>query len=229
MNLKIPEQGVRYFLIVTLMLILGIILVVCQSAVTHPGPARNNASELHAYYQYHVTFVAPHMSTVFLQLFLSNAGVALFILLVPLYWVACWWLNRNLLNPVIHLMKGTVFLLVLALGHNSFSYAYVTFMKFPLPVFVGMYFLHGWLEMLAFILSGTFSLLCIDNLQVYLHTTGESSALHPGEIAVLIFDRVYRGFIVILLMLAGAAAIECRVTPLLVTSILEQLLWNIPP
>jgi uncharacterized membrane protein SpoIIM required for sporulation len=229
MNLKIPGQGIRYFLIVTLMLILGIVVVFYQSAAIHPGPAPNNASELHAYYQYHVTFVTPHLSTVFLRLFLSNAGVALFILLVPLYWVWIWWLNRNLLNPVIHLMKGTVFLLVLALGHNSFSYAYVTFIKFPLPVFLSMYFPHGWLEMLAFLLSGTFSLLCIDALREYLQSKGESSALHPGEIAVFIFDRVYRVFIVILLMLAVAAAIECQVTPLLVTSVLEQLLGNMPP
>jgi uncharacterized membrane protein SpoIIM required for sporulation len=162
------------------------------------------------------------MSTVFLRLFLSNAGVALFILLVPLYWVWIWWLNRTLLDPVIHLMKGTVFLLVLALGYNSFSYAYVTIRTFPFSVFLTMYSPHGWLEML--ILSGTFSLLCIDALREHLHTYGESSALHPGEIAIFIFDRVYRVFVAILLLLAVAAAIECWVTPPLVTSVLEQLL-----
>ncbi len=224
MNARIPRHGVLYFLIVTLVLCLGIVVVFFQSAAVHPGLVRDNASELHAYYLYHVTVITPHMSTVCLQFFLSNASVALFILLVPLYGVWCWWLNRTLLNPVIHLMKATVILLVLALGHNSFSYAYVTMSRFPFPVFLAMYFLHGWLEMLAFILSGTFSLLCIDNLQEYLRTTGDSSALHPGEIAVFIFGRVYRVFLVILVLLAVAGAIECRVTPSLVTSVLEPFL-----
>jgi len=224
MNARIPQHGVLYLLAVTLFLILGIVIVFFQSAATHPGLVWNNASELHAYYLYHVTFITPHMSTVFLRLFLSNAGVALFILLVPLYWVWIWWLNRTLLDPVIHLMKGTVFLLVLALGHNSFSYAYVTFRTFPFPVFLTMYSPHGWLEMLAFILSGTFSLLCIDAVREYLSAHQEESALHPGEIALFIFDRVYRVFVVILLLLAVAAAIECWVTPPLVTSVLELLL-----
>jgi uncharacterized membrane protein SpoIIM required for sporulation len=224
MHVTIPEHGVLYVLIVTLVLGLGIVVIVFQSAAVHPGLVLNNASELHAYYQYHVTVVTPHMSTVFLRLFLSNAGVALFILLVPLYWVWIWWLNRTLLNPVIHLMKATVILLVLALGHNSFSYAYVTMSRFPFPVFLAMYVPHGWLELLAFILSGTFSLLCIDALQEYLHTTGNVSALHPGEIASFIFDRVYRVFLVILVLLAVASAIECWVTPLLVTSVLGSFL-----
>jgi uncharacterized membrane protein SpoIIM required for sporulation len=222
MNLKIPHHGVLYFIGITLVLGLGVFVVFLQSAAFHPGLVQENASGLHAYYQYHVTYVASHMSTVFLRLFLSNAGVALFILLVPLYWVGIWWLNRNLLDPVIQLMRGTVLLLVLALGHNSFSYAWVTMSRFPFPVFLTMYAPHGWLEMLAFILSGTFSLLCIDSLREYLHT--DSSARHPGEIAVFIFGRVYRVFIVILLLLAVSAAIECWVTPLMVTSVLEHLL-----
>ena len=166
------------------------------------------------------------MSTVFLRLFLSNAGIALFILLVRLYWVGIGWLNRTLLSPVIHLMKATVLLLVLALGHNSFSYAYVTISRFPFPVFLAMYFPHGWLEMLAFILSGTFSLLCIDAVREYL-SAHQKSALHPGEIALFIFNQLYRVFVVILVLLAVAAAIECRVTPPLVTSVLEPLLWKV--
>ncbi len=224
MNIKPAEQRIIYFFIVTLVLILGIVIVFFQSAVTHPGLIQNNAGELQAYYAYHVMFVTPHMSTVFLRLFLSNAGVALFILLVPLYWVWIWWLNRALLDAVTRLMKGTVFLLVLALGHNSFSYAYVTFQTFPLPVFLTMYSPHGWLEMLAFVLAGTFSLVCIDALREYLGDRPEVPELHPGEIALFIFNRVWRVFLVIAFLLAVAAAIECWVTPPMVTSVLEQAL-----
>jgi uncharacterized membrane protein SpoIIM required for sporulation len=222
--MKIPKQGILYFLIVTLILILGIVIVMFQSAITHPGLAPDNTSELQVYYLYHVTFVTPHMSTVFLRFFLSNAGVALFILLVPLYWVWIWWLNRTLLDTVIRCMKGTVFLLILALGYNSFSYAYVTFKTFPFPVFLMMYFPHGWLEMLAFILTGTRSLVCIHTLREYLSVYENDSSLHPGEIVLFIFNRVWLMFLWIASLLAIAAAIECWITPYLVTFVLEQLL-----
>ncbi len=224
MNVKIPRHGIKYFLVVTFVLILGIVIVLFQSAATHPGLVQTNASGLQAYYAYHVTFVTSHMSTVFLRLFLSNAGVALFILLVPLYGVWIWWLNRTLLNPVINLMKGTVLLLVLALGHNSFSYAWVTFSTYPFLVFLTMYSPHGWIEMLAFILSGTFSLVCIDSLQRYLGDSHGEPSLHPGEVALFIFSRVGRVYVVIACLLAVAAAIECWITPVLVTSVLEQVL-----
>ncbi|MFA6225317.1 MAG: hypothetical protein WC620_03820 [Methanoregula sp.] len=164
------------------------------------------------------------MSTVFLRLFLSNAGVALFILLVPLYWVWIWWLNPALLKPVTRLMRGTVFLLILAIGHNSFSYAYVTFSTYPFPVFFTMYSPHGWLEMLAFTLSGTFSLVCIDALREYLYAHREVSALHPGEIVLFIFNRVWPVFLAVTFLLAVAAAIACWITPHMVTSLLEQAL-----
>ena len=224
MNARIPQHGVLYFIVVLLLLVLGIVKVYLQSAETYPGLVQINASKLHAYYLYHVTFVTPHMSTVFLRLFLSNAGVALFILLVPLYWVWIWWLNPVLLNTVIRLMKGTVFLLILALGHNSFSYAYVTFKTYPLPVFLTMYSPHGWLEMLAIILAGTFSLVCIDAVREYLGAHSDVAGMHPGEIALFIFHRVWQVFLVIAFLLAFAAAIECWVTPPLVTSVLHQVL-----
>ena len=225
MNVSRPEPGVRYFLLVTLFLILGIGIVFFQSAATHPGLVQNNARELHANYLYHVSYITPHMSTVFPRLFLSNTGVALFILLVPLYWVWIWWLNPALLNTVIRLMKGTVLLLILALGHNSFSYAYVTFSTFPFPVSLAMYLPHGWLEMLVFTLAGTSSLVCIDALRTYLQTYNDMSVRHPGEIPLFIFHRVWQVFLVHALSLAVAAAIECWVTPHIVTAVWKQVLF----
>jgi uncharacterized membrane protein SpoIIM required for sporulation len=224
MNVKLPGHSVMYFLTVAFVLVLGIVLVFFQSAATHPGLVRDNAGELSADYLYHVSVVTPHMSTVFLKLFVSNAGVALFILLVPLYWVWVWWLNPTLLRTVIRLMQGTVLLLVLALGYNSFSYAYVTSSTFPLPVFLAMYFPHGWLEMLAFILAGTFSLVCIDALHEYLPAHRNESAPHAGEIVCFIIGRVWRVFLGIAFLLAIAVAIECWITPHLVTSVWEQVL-----
>ncbi len=224
MSIRLPEHSVLYFLVVTFVLVLGIVLVFFQSAAAHPGLVQDNAGELQAGYLYHVSVVTHQMSTVFLRLFVSNAGVALFILLVPLYWVWVWWLNPALLRTVIRIMKATVLLLVLALGYNSFSYAYVTSSTFPLPVFLAMYFPHGWLEMLAFILAGTFSLVCIDVLHEYLSAYSNEVVPHPGETVFFIFGRVWRVFLGIAFILAIAVAIECWITPHLVTSVWEQVL-----
>ena len=87
-----------------------------------------------------------------------------------------------------------------------------------------MYGPHGWLEMLGFILAGTFSLVCIDALHEYALSLYEESGLHPGTIALYIFSRVWRVFLGIALLLAVAAAIECWITPHLVTSVWEQVL-----
>ncbi|MEI8330130.1 MAG: hypothetical protein WCF90_00475 [Methanomicrobiales archaeon] len=116
---KHTQQGFSYILTVTGTVILGIVLVLFQSAVTQATIVKHNASALQAYHTYHMTFVIPYMSTVFLRLFLSDAGVALFVLLLPLYWI--WYLDRTVLTPVIRIMQSTGLLLVLALGHNSFS------------------------------------------------------------------------------------------------------------
>lgn len=224
MNLNIQKRDIFYFFIVTFILILGVVIVIIQSAATHPGLVADNPSELRAYYQYHVTFVTPHMSTMFTRLFVSNAGVALIILLVPLYWVWLWYLDQTILDTVIRFMKGTVFLLILAIGYNSFSYAYVTSSTYPLPVFLAMYSPHGWLEMLAFILTGTCSLVSIDSLREYLSFREKGSSLHPGEIVLFMLNRAWVMFLGIAVLLAIAAAIECWITPHLVSFVLEQVL-----
>ncbi|MCX6682394.1 MAG: hypothetical protein NTY71_05350 [Methanoregula sp.] len=77
------------------------------------------------------------------------------------------------------------------------------------------------MEMLAFILAGTFSLLCIRDLGEYLCTAGGLPALHPGGIPLFIVRGTWRAFLVILALLAVAAAIECSMTPLMVKSAYE--------
>jgi uncharacterized membrane protein SpoIIM required for sporulation len=75
--------------------------------------------------------------------------------------------------------------------------------------------------MLAFILAGTFSLLCIRELGGYLRTAGGIPILHQGEISLFVVRRTWRVFLLILALLAVAAAIECFVTPLMVKSAYE--------
>jgi hypothetical protein len=211
----------RTFALVTLALLLGIGILVVETVITVPGLAPYNATELHGRYLFHTTVVVPRMAHVYPQLLLSNAGVALFVLLVPLYWVGIWWFRRDLLEYVLLLMQGTVFLLVAALGHNSFSKAWVWYKTLPPGIVATLYYPHGVLEMLAFVLAGTFSLLCIRDLGTYLKKSADSPDLHPGGIALFIFSRTYRVFLVIFFLLAVAAAIECFVTPLMVKSAYE--------
>ena len=110
-----------------------------------------DAIELKAQAEYHIATVMPFMANVFPRLLFLNAGVALFILIIPLFWVWVWWFRRDLLDTIIILMQGTICILMLALGHNSFTKVYVTHRLLPWPVIATMYLPHGWLEMLAFI------------------------------------------------------------------------------
>jgi uncharacterized membrane protein SpoIIM required for sporulation len=87
-----------------------------------------------------------------------------------------------------------------------------------------MYLPHGILEMPAFILAGTFSLLCIDVLKKFLEEKTDCPGFHPGEISLFIFGRVWFWFILVVVLIAAAAAIECRVTPVLVKEGLEAAL-----
>jgi hypothetical protein len=192
----------------------------------HPGIEKFDAAALRAQAQYHNATIIPFMAAVYPKLLFLNAGVALFILLVPLFWVWVWWFRRDFLDLMIVFMQGTVCILMLALGHNSFTKVYITYRLLPWPVIATMYLPHGWLEMLAFILAGTSAFLCIDALRAYLQENGNSYSLHPGDICLFILGRIWKAGLVISVLMAVAAAIECWVTPVLVESALQTALQN---
>ena len=85
--MKVPDHFLRYFLIATGMLILGILFVIVQTAVTNPGLVPLDHAGLQARADYHRCMVMPKMAIVYPLLLFLNAGVALFILMVPLFWV----------------------------------------------------------------------------------------------------------------------------------------------
>ncbi|MDD1683072.1 MAG: hypothetical protein LUO98_04455 [Methanoregula sp.] len=225
--MKLPDHFLRYFLIATALLIFGIAFVIVQTAVTNPGLESLNATELRARADHHRITVMPFMARVYPRLLFLNTGVALFILMVPLFWVWVWWFRRDLIDKVVAFMQGTVCLLMLALGHNSFTRIYITYRQLSWQMIATMYLPHGWLEMLAFVLAGTFAFLCIDALKVYLMENGNSHTLHPGDICLFILGRVWKAGLVIFVLMAVAAAIECWVTPVLVESAFEAALLNI--
>jgi hypothetical protein len=222
--MKLPERFLRYFLIAALLLISGIIFVILQTAIVHPVVTPYGPEELRAQTVYYTTIVMPFLAEVFPKLLFLNAGVALFILLVPLFWVWVWWFRRDYLDMMIVLMQGTVCILMWALGHNSFAKVYVTYRLLSWPLITTMYLPHGWLEMLAFVLAGTSAFLSIDALKGYLQENGNSDTLHPGDICLFILGRIWKIGLVIFCFMAIAAAIECFVTPVLVKSALEAAL-----
>jgi len=222
--MKIPDHFLRYFLIATCLLLLGIIFVIVQTAVTNPGLEPLNATELRARADHHHITVMPFIARVYPKLLFLNTGVALFILMVPLFWVWVWWFRRDLIDKVVAFMQGTVCLLMLALGHNSFTRMYITYRQLSWQMVATMYFPHGWLEMLAFVLAGTFAFLCIDALKAFLMENGNSPTLHPGDICLFILGRVWKAGLVIFFLMAVAAAIECWVTPVLVVSAFDAAL-----
>ena len=225
--MKLPDHFLRYFLIATGLLILGILFVIVQTAVTNPGLAHLNATELHARADHHSVTVMPFMAKVYPRLLFLNAGVALFILMVPLFWVWIWWFRQDLADMMVAFMQGTVCILMWALGHNSFTRIYITYRQISWQMIATMYLPHGWLEMLAFILAGTYAFLCIDALKIYLQENRNSPELHPGDICLFILGRVWKAGLVIFVLMAVAAAIECWVTPVLVRSAFDAALLNI--
>jgi len=222
--MKLPNNFLRYFLIAGLILISGIIFVIIQMAIVHPGVAPFGPAELRAQTVYYSSIVMPFLANVYPKLLFLNAGVALFILLVPLFWVWVWWFRRDYLDTMVVLMQGTVCILMWALGHNSFTKIYVTYRLLSWPIIATMYLPHGWLEMLSFVLAGTSAFLSIDALKGYLQENGNSQTLHPGDICIFIFGRIWKIGLVIFCLMAIAAAIECWVTPVLVKSALEAAL-----
>jgi uncharacterized membrane protein SpoIIM required for sporulation len=121
-------------------------------------------------------------------------------------------------------MQVTVAVLICALGHNSFVRLYVAAATLPREIVMVSYLPHGIMEMLAFVLAGTFSLPCIDSIPVFLRDKKDATDLHPGDISLFIIGRVWRQFALVLFLMAVAAAIECWVTPHLVKAALEAAL-----
>ena len=222
--MKVPDHFLRYFLIATGMLILGILVVIVQTAVTNPGLVPLDHAGLQARADYHRCMVMPKMAIVYPLLLFLNAGVALFILMVPLFLIWIWWIRRDLTYTVVSFMQGTVCLLMLALGHNSFTKIYVTYRLLSWQMIATMYLPHGLPEMLGFVLAGTFAFLTIEALRDYLLKNGNSPALHPGDICLFVLGRVWEIGLVIFFLMAVAAAIECWVTPVLVESAFEAAL-----
>jgi hypothetical protein len=222
--MKLPDHFLRYFLIATVFLITGILFVMVQTAVENPGLVPLNATELHARADHHSLTVIPFMAKVYPRLLFLNAGVALFILMVPFFWVWIWWFRRDLADMMITFMQGTVCLLMWALGHNSFTRMYITYRQLSWQMIATMYLPHGWLEMLAFVLAGTSALLGIEALKIFLQENMNSPDLHPGEICLFILGRVSQAGLVIFVLMAIAAAVECWVTPVLVESAFEAAL-----
>ncbi len=225
--MKLPDHFLRYFLIATALLILGILFVIVQTAVMTPDLAPLNATELMARADHHSLTVMPFMAKVCPKLLFLNAGVALFILMVPLFWDWVWWFRRDLLNTMILFMQGTVCLLMWALGHNSFPKIYITYRQLSWQMITTMYFPHGWLEMLAFVLAGTSAFLCIDALRTFLQENSNSQTLHPGNICLFILGRVWKMGLLVFFLMAIAAAIECWVTPLLLKSAFDTALLTL--
>jgi uncharacterized membrane protein SpoIIM required for sporulation len=222
--MTIPCNSPRYFTLAAFLLFFGIMITVIQAAAIHYNTPIPDRAALEARAEYHSGTVVPYMAGVFPRLLFSNAGVALFLLMVPLFWVWIWWLRHDLLEPVVLLMQVTTGILLVALGHNSFARAYLTAHLLSGQMLAIMYLPHGIFEMLAFILAGTTAFITIDALKRYLQMADRTPDLNPGDLCLEIFSRTWRSGLMIFVLLIIAAAIECWVTPHLVASAFSVLL-----
>ena len=84
-----------------------------------------------------------------------------------------------------------------------------------------MYYPHALLEMLAYILAGAFSLLCIDAVRADIREHGSLQDLHPGELSLFILHRVWYVLIIVGILLVIAGFVECYYTPRLVLDMMN--------
>ncbi len=213
-----------YLLVIGLLFSLGISLAFFSDAQKNPDLEYHNQTELHQFHSLHVHGIIPKLSGAFPILLFLNGGVVLFILLVPLYWIGIWWIRRDLLVPVTKVMQGTVCLLVFALGHNTFAMLYELYRTMPFLVFITMYFPHGILEIPAFILAGTCSLVTVAKVRQYLEERNNVTGVYLEDIVFFIVKTVWKPLIICISDLAVAAAIECWITPHLVKEALESFI-----
>jgi uncharacterized membrane protein SpoIIM required for sporulation len=214
----------RYFFAIFLIFLSGMGLAFFQDAMNQPDLEPFNATELQGRYTFTVLVVIPHMQDVFPLLFFLNGGIALFILLVPLYWIWIWWFKPDFLPETIYLMRATVFLLLFALGHNTFVSLYELYKTLPFSIFSTYLYPHGILEVLAYVLSGSFALIIIDEIKDFLQQVKDPSSLNPGDICIFILRNMWISLILVILILAVAAVIECWITPFMVASSLQTAL-----
>jgi hypothetical protein len=200
----------------------GICLAMIHGQINHPDPTSVNLTELTIRYQFHEQFTIPHMKEIFPLLTIFNIGVAFIILMFPLYWIWIVRFSQGILTPEQVPMKCTVYFLILAVGHNTFYKSYVAFKTIPFPIFATMYYPHAFLEILAYIFTGAFSLLCIDAIRNYLQNNDCLHTMHPGDLSLFIFRRVWSGFVITGVMLFLGAFIECYVTPEMVFNSMKE-------
>jgi len=214
----------RYFFVILLIFLSGMELAIFHDTMNQPGLKPYNATELQGKYTFTVQVVIPHMQDVFPLLFFLNSGIALFIFLVPIYWIWIWWFKPDFLPGVVYLMRATVFILVFALGHNTFVSLYEMGKTLPFSILSTYLYPHGILEVLAYVLSGTFALVTIDKMKEFLQQAKDPSSLHPGDICFFILQNMWISLVLVIVILAVAAVIECWVTPFMVASSLEKAL-----
>ncbi len=202
-------------------MLLGISLGLLHGFINQPVVIPLNQTDLGVRYDLQIKYVIPHMKEVFPLLTLFNIGVAMLILIFPLYWV---WVSRfsnNILSLKSVPMKATVYFLILAVGHNTFFKTYAQYKTFPFSVFTSMYIFHGFLEILAYILAGTFSLLCIDAVRKVLEDSGK---LKSGDICLFLFQKLSRFVLIIIFLVLLGAFLECYITPVMVGKSMGALL-----
>lgn len=175
-------------------MIVGIALAMIHGFYINPDPKPLNATELQGKMLVQSQVVIPHMQKTFPLLVLFNIGVAFIILMFPLYWIwiastvrtfflrhRCPWKQRYIFS--------------IAVGHNTFFKPYLSLKTISFPVFLTMYYPHTLGEILAYILAGTFSLLCIDEVRRYFSTCQSIQDIHPGDLILIIFHQVWYAFI----------------------------------
>lgn len=210
-----------YIVLISLTMICGVGLAMIHGFILNPDPKPLNATELQSKFLVQSQVLVPQMERIFPLLTIFNIGVAFIIFMFPLYWIWIVKYSSNILTLSQVPLKPTVYFLILFVGHNTFYKSYIALKTIPFPVFLTMYYPHTLIEILAYILAGTFSLLCIDKIREYLQTPQSIQDIHPGDLSLVILNQIWYVFILIGVLLIVSGAIECYITPKMVLDMMK--------
>jgi uncharacterized membrane protein SpoIIM required for sporulation len=218
----ISKRSICYVSLLTLVFLLALSLNFLYSA-QNSTTNQMSKTELERRYTNYVDEKIPNINKKFLNIFLNNLRVSLFIIFPAFLILGLVIIDKNIFELSNFLLQVVLFVtFFVVIGVNTFSNFYQFFAEYPLIIVVASYLPHGIIEILAFVLSGTMVLVFRDMFKQLI--IDNPSTQEPKVIFLSIIRKLIPCIVLIICLIAIAAFIETQITPICVKSAFENSL-----
>lgn len=220
----ISKRSICYVSLLTLVFLLALSLNFLYSA-QNSTTIQMSKPELEKRYTNYVDDKIPNINKNFLNIFLNNLIVSLFIIIPAFMILRLVIRERNIFelsNFLLQLVLFVTFFVVI--GVNTFSNFYQFFSEYPMIIVAAYYLPHGIIEILSFVLSGAMVLVFRDMFKQLIIDT--PSTQEPKVIFQSIILKQIPCIVLIICLIAIAAFIETQITPICVKSAFENSLYS---